>query len=333
MGEFLCSCGSGKIASACCLSDYKQWPSKYKEQRYLQYLSEDELVARAIDILSNSMALRDDLKLWLHRIDKGGAYWMQVWSDVLTECDLRGHKFPGPLAHRIRAAIIPKFDWPGLSDAIKAFREKSIKEGTYWVKYGEYRFLKDTLEKGIFRIAPASSYTDPSLNLAQQDTELEVAIMASPSEVTLEAINEKTGKSEGRVMPIGNVELKFEAPSNYYVCCLALTFDPRMFGDFQADCALIVKKPKQFYERLLPAFARQIRGCNGNGQPVVYYDPLNPPKKPLSVHFSKHFKYSYQREYRFTWNPHSFFTQFNPVFIEMGSLEDICEIIRLPSAK
>src|SRR5205085_8475920 len=116
------------------------------------------------------------------------------------------------------------------------------------VKYGRSQFLTETLKKGILRISPASSYKDPSLNYAQQDDELEVALLGLPSEVKIEAIDEKTGKSKGRIEPIGNVKFMMRAPTNYYACCLSLTFNQRLFGDFQADCALIIKDPKEFLD-------------------------------------------------------------------------------------
>jgi hypothetical protein len=237
---------------------------KYQERRYLEYFHVDDLVARANDVLTNMTTLTEDLKIGLHPINPTGEYWMRLWNDVLTECRIRGYKYPYPLEHKIEEAQIPKCDWPGLKDAIKAFKSLGIDEDTYWVKYGKYRFLKDTLEKGILRIAPASSYNDSSLNLAQQDDELMISIFGLPSEVSLEVTDGKTGKPKGRIKPKGNVKYTMTARSNYYVCCLALSFDYRLFGDFEADCALIIKEPREFMNRLfLPrvseTLCRQLR--------------------------------------------------------------------------
>jgi hypothetical protein len=303
---------------------------EYQERRYLEYLHVDDLVARANDILTNMTALTEDLKIGLHPINPTGEYWMRLWNDVLTECRIRGYRYPYPLEHKIEEAQIPKYDWLGLIGAIKAFKNLKIEEDTYWVKYGKHKFLRDTLEKGILRIAPASSYTDPSLNLAQQDDELTISIFSLHSEIMLEVTDGKTGRPKGRITPKGNVKHTVSAHSNYYVCCLALSFDHRLFGDFEADCALIIKEPREFMNRLVPAFKKKLSGYDGRSQPVVYYDPLNsPPPEKLPVYFSKHFRFWYQQEYRFIWIPPSSYKAYDPIFVEMGSLEDICEIICL----
>jgi SEC-C motif-containing protein len=341
VGVILCFCGSGKTYHDCCLKSsiangipkplkrYELWSLKYQERRYLEYLQVNDLVARAHDILTNITTLTEALKISLHPINPTGRYWMRLWSDVLTECRIRGYQYPYPLDQNIEAAKIPKHDLPGLKDAINTFKGLGIEEDTYWVKYGKYQFLKDTLEKGILRIAPASSYNDPSLNPAQQDDELKISTFSLPSEVTLEITDGKTGKPKGRINPKGNVKYTMTASSNYYVCCLALSFYNRLFGDFEADCALVIKDPIEFMNRLLPAFRKKLSGCDGCAQPVVYYDPLNPPSEQLPMYFSKHFRFWYQQEYRFIWIPPSLYKIYDLIFVEIGNLKDISEIICL----
>lgn len=330
-----CPCGSRKRFDECCeskiavfgnpvwMTNFDIWTSQYQERRYLEHLSQEDLIVREDDIVANVSFLKDDLSKGVH-ID-----WVELWAHVQIELAIRENRQPEPLVNRIKDEKLPSIDRPGLLDAVKTFRSMDVKEGSYWVKFGEYRYLKDTLEKGVLRIAPASAYSDPSLNLAQRDSELELEILSLPSEVIIEPLVDTTGKPDGRIRPLRNVEYKLSSPRNYYACCIAMTFDHRLFGDFNADCALIIKDCKEFLQSILGAFKAKVRGCKGGARPVIYFDPLHSEASQFPVCFSKHFRYSYQREYRIVWFPPIPFKQFEPIFVEMGSLKDICDIVCL----
>jgi hypothetical protein len=341
MGVILCFCGSGKTYDKCCqnqsdvsgspkiLKRYEWWDLKYKERRYLEHVSVEELVERAIDIFTNITTLREDLKIGLHHPDNGGAYWMRVWSDIMSECALRNYKYPYPLGHNIRRAQISDYNWPELPDAISAFKQMNLRPHTYWVKFGKYQFLKDTLKKGEFRISAASSFNQSHLNNAQRDQELEIVLQALPSETRIEVLDRATGKADGELRPIENVKFTLKAPTDYYTCCLALTFSHRLYGDFKSDCAMIIKEPRVFLNRLIDGFKAKLVGWRGEARTVDYYDPLDNRPGPPSVYFAKHFRYWYQHEYRVVWIPPTPIAELPPLDIVMGSLEDICEIIRL----
>ena len=53
-----------------------------------------------------------------------------------------------------------------------------------FAKYGKRDHIRASFERGVFRITPASSYLDPSLNSAQADQELEHAVV-TPNEQLL----------------------------------------------------------------------------------------------------------------------------------------------------
>ena len=104
-----------------------------------------------------------------------------------------------------------------------------------------------------------------------------------------------------------------------------------MFGDFEYDSCLIITKPVEFLERVLEKFNEALPNYRAYHSAVKYYDPLNVDKKDLPAHLSKHFRYSYQKEYRIIWTPPEPKMELEPVFLELGNLEDYCELIKLPT--
>lgn len=307
------------------------WAIQYKRRRYLEHLSVEDLVARGKDVMTNLAILTEDMLIGFQPPDKTGELWMILWADVCTEHQLRGYKYPEALQRSFVDAQLPKLDWPGVPEAIRKFRSMGLKETSYSVKFGHFKFLEGTLKKGIIRIAPASSYDDSSLNPAQKDLELELTYMGLPHEVEIDVFDGKTGKPKGKIKPVGNVQFTERSKTDYYVYCLSATFDYRLFGDFEYDCALVIKDPEKFLERLLFKFKEQFPGYTAAAHVIDYIDPLNFKSNKFSVFFSKHFRFWYQKECRAVWIPPTSVDMLEPIFLELGSLEDICEIICLPA--
>lgn len=340
MGVILCFCGSGKTYDNCCqqvdrsvppemISRQEAWHRYYKQRRYLEYMSAEELAARGDDIITNSTTLLEDLKIGFQPPEESGEIWMRMLNDILSEGYLRNKPYPYPFDHAVSIPLIPDYEWPELLDAVAAFKKMNLRPNSFWIKFGKYQFLKNTLAEGKFRISAASSFTQAHLNEAQRDQELEISFYGLPSETRLEAADKKTGKSKGFIYPKGYVKFTMKAPTDYYACCLSSTFSHRLFGDFEADCALIIKKPGTFLNRLIYAFKEKLVGWNGEARPVDYFDPYGKNPAPPSVYFAKHFRYWYQQEYRVVWRPPTPIAKLPPLDVEMGNLEDICEIICL----
>lgn len=306
------------------------WNHQYRARRYLEHLSEYELIQRTKDTLANHVILSDDLKIGLHAIHDEGEYWMIMFSDICEEFVLRGYKYPEPLAGQLADVQAPKYDWNGLSSAVKAISEKSLVSGEFLIKFGEYQYLQPMLEVGETRIMPASFYKN-SPNPAIRDSELEIKLSALPTEVTMEVIDAKTGTSKRQISPIGNIEFTLSTKSDYYLFCLAGSYAHRMFGDFKADACLIIKNPKRFLDRITEQFKFQLPDLNASGRAVDYVDPLNSNGVAANAYFSKHFRYSYQKEFRVVWIPENPSFDLKPVFLNLGDLRDYCEIMRLHS--
>lgn len=298
---------------------------QYRADRYLQHLSLNDLTQRTIDVLANYHVLNDEGKIGLRPINGEGEYWMTLFIHIMAEMDLRMANFPDGF---LKNAPLVKPTWPEIPKPVQAIKGISL-TGDYLVKYGEQRYLQPMLEKGILRIAPASSYSDPSLNLARKDTELEVSILLDPAETTVELINEETLESERPIEVIGNLTASMNYTSDYYVYCLAMKYNARLFDDFEANSCLIIHQPIKFVERLYKEVSNKLPGWTGRATGVTYYDPLRIDRMPSSVFFQKHFRYAYQREYRIVLLPPKPIKQSEPFFLELGSFEEFCDLVCL----
>ncbi len=287
------------------------------------------MVTRHNDIFTNQFILNEKLKLSFYPINEEGEYWAVMYTHILEEFVLRGYKPPEPIGERFQEILIPKYDWEGLPKAVEAFKNMNLVDGKYLLKYGKYEFLQSTLKEGKIRIMPAASYEDASLNYAIRDSELENRFRGIPTDIKMEIFDEETGESVGFIEPEEQFEYLVRARTNYYVYCLANYYSLRMFGDFEADCCLIIKDPDRFLQKLVDQFDVQMPNYKVALNHVEYFDPLNVKSSNYNVYFSKHFRFSYQQEFRVIWLPAEPTIKLEPVFLDLGNLEDCCEILRL----
>ena len=302
---------------------------QYCVNRYLQHLSLKDLIQRTKDVLAIYCVLNEQGRIGLRPINGEGEYWATLFIHIMTEMDLRKATFPDGF---LEDAPLVNPTWPEIPKPVDAIKRIKL-SGDYLVKYGEQRYLRPMFERGRLRIAPAASYNDPSLNQARKDSELEVSILLDPSETKIELVNQHTLESERTIEAIGNITATIDCTSNYYVYCLSMVYDARLFDDFEADCCVIIHQPLRFVERLYKEFSQRFPGWTGQATGVVYYDPLIIDRMPSSVFFHKHFRYAYQKEYRIVLRPPNSEKRFEPFFVELGSLEEYCDLVclQLPS--
>jgi hypothetical protein len=345
-----CICGSNKKYKRCCGANvsnnnnqYKPmhrqeiWRLLYRKRRYLEHLNKEDLAQRGKDILSNLTLLTDELQIGFQPVDRGGSYWMEIFTHLLEECSLRDISLNDILSKDEKDNPFPNYEIGGLAESVKEFSRLNLETGKYLVKYGKHQYLEPMLKKGSIRIMPASSYSDSSLNSAIRDNELETSLLTLPNEIKYEefyknievSVGDKKGKLEDFFEIEGNWTYTRVSHTDFYVYCLAYEHSYRMFGDFDADCCLVITNPTEFLRRVLEKFNEAIPNCSSYNQQVKYYDPLNVEKTNLPFYFSKHFGYAYQKEYRIIWIPPEKTNELKPIFLELGNLEDCCELITL----
>jgi hypothetical protein len=310
-------------------SEHRIWRQQYRSRRYLEYMTFKELVRRAEDVLLNSHTLNRELKIGLYPTDAEAGYWAEMFTHILEECVLRNLHYRD-LLKEVDSSITPKYDWPGLQEAVSKVGVTKLQTGNFLIKYGKEQYLRPMLDTGSVRISPASFYDDPSLNSAIRDTELELSLYSLSSEVTLIRLDPVTGEEIGQIESEGYIERSFQVPTNYYVYCLANMFSPRMFGDFDADSCLIIHRPAEFMRLLNHAFEEKMSDWTYQAKLVNYIDPFNTGEFRPELYFGKHFRYAYQKEYRVVWLPPTPKTILKPVFVELGNLDEYCELIFAP---
>jgi len=226
-----------------------------------------------------------------------------------------------------------KYAWPlPDSSADKLVQADSAWEGIkqhgsrHLIKYGKLKYLGPFFETGVTRIAPATTYSDPSLNPSIRDDELSITgfgkpPFASPSPNSNDPSDESFGA--------GTMKFTFEANSNFYVYCLAGVYDRRLLSDFDADCFLVIKDPLRFCQDLLDAGVPQLGNVTGKSMPVRYFDPFNVDPSSLNPYTAKDFRYSFQAEHRLFWTPNVPTWELKPINIHMPRISDYCELVRL----
>lgn len=203
------------------MTDQELIDQQYLADRYLQYLSLDDLVQRLRDILSNILILRDDGKGGLHDIRGEGRYWFILFCNVMTEFDLRGCSPPDGF---LENAEVPKLTWPD-PPAGSEYRDSLKFKGDFLFKFSKASWLQDMLDNGTVYLSPATRFDDPTLNPAIQDKELEMTVLEDPTKVKIFTVDQESLEEKNTIDPIGNVSFLLESPSDYYVICLTSSYN------------------------------------------------------------------------------------------------------------
>lgn len=192
------------------------WRHRYRQARDLDHLNDEELSARFFDAFNNIRTRTPKGKLGV-RIDDP---WSSVLTEVLEECSLRGYPYPGPInISKYRDTLEHAFDpIPNMDRIISRY---NLERRPYVMKFGELRWLRQTIESGCIRIASAAYYDSDDHNHARRDSELKRYVRLNPQ-------NPK----------YSDTRTSLDAQSDYYLYSLTETFTPRLFGDFAANACL-----------------------------------------------------------------------------------------------
>jgi hypothetical protein len=198
-----------------------------------------------------------------------------------------------------------------------------------FAKFGKRKHIKPAFERGILRIAPASSYADTSLNPAQADKELEHFTVTPNEHLVMGMIGLDANGKEVEA-PIQFKELfRYMMVQDFYVWCCGLGYDARLFHDFEAEAVLVIRDKEAFRSRLAQAFAKVHPASSMTDRGLTYYDPYTSRREQLTPIFSKHFRYLYQNEYRFAWTAPGDEPLAEEIFVDLGPLNDIAEYLEL----
>ncbi len=300
--------------------DAELWAFEYDCLRYLKNVPDSDLDARFYALCRNLAFLicdlRDPLPIRCHFLSTW--WWLKKRVHMLAEYHLRRRQLP---------------DTPALvnlaNGAAPLCKSKHPNDSYFVVRYSEERWLRDFIEKGTVRVAPASSYRGETLDEARKDDELNKHTYSLGDNITVTTMDGKT------IPIIGDLKRTRSLSVNYYVLCTANEHDARLFSCFPsqvgepADACAVVWDADEFARRLEVAGRSRLPKWLFHHNPVHYFDPYNlMPKEEISPGMSKDFSYAYQREYRFLWLPVAGGIADQPMFLNVGPLGDIAGLFR-----
>jgi hypothetical protein len=292
------------------------WDEEYASDPYLHHLTVEQLQERLVDITANMPFV--DRGAFPHELEE--TEWEELLEHVRSEYARRGER----VEEGNQAINVPD-PWPRLAEAKRAFGEYPGPPGQLF-KFGDSQYLEPLLKTGTLKIFPASSYAAPSMRRSRRDDELARSVLLDPRTTRVQRVG-----LDGVRRPLavsGSIRRTMRSSTDYYVWCTTTGFDPRLFDDFTANSCLIIHDGLAFGNRIHAAIERRLPGWYGADKLVRYFDPLRPEWRVLST-LHKDFRFSYQREYRFLWNPGARIARLDPVDIVLDSLEDIASLIKI----
>jgi hypothetical protein len=294
------------------LMNSARWTSaveSYAGSPYLGTLTTDDLFARFRVLTVAGFDVTPDGKLE----PTASPEWFDKQTHTIVEILRRDASLEDPRAEP---------DWSFLETAafraaVAAYQRRTLHWGdNVLAKYGSIEFLRPALERGTFRISPASYYNDPSLDVARRDAELERLLVDHTSELTA-----TFGDIHDSISPEHRAlyTRAVTSATDYYILCLAGCWQPRLFGDFNADACLVITDPARL--------------------PVTYFDPVQDLQFAsdrsdlrFAPFVNKDFNYWYQKEVRAAWlppDPKTLPTKLDHLIVTLGRPDEYCEILEL----
>ena len=293
----------------------------YLADRYLEHSSLEELVQRFKDIRRNMLTF-SSAGIPSYDLSSSVSWLIERAAHVELELELRQAT---STAITLASPEVFSSEYPKIKQAIRAWGGRSLPTSPYFVKYGKLAELKELHDEGQIWIRPASGYSDPSLNLAIRDKELET-VVGLPVGTRLERQNDN---GEYQEIPIaGRIFATKKSETDFFIYCTAAKYDHRLFDDFNSDACLLVHEPNGFGMMIVEACKQGYSDWLFAEKMVCYYDPLR-FNGIEDISFSKHFRFWYQHEYRIVLKPRDPVERLEPIKLSLGKVSDLCELIVL----
>lgn len=307
---------------------HEQWRAWYRGDRYLKGLTQLELNRRFRDLVRNFLILTPDAKIGFPPLNPEGIEWMQLITHTLEEFRLTYGPYPAGFTGEVhREEKFPDFASALAQKAASALAAHGLKSREVFLKYGKPEYMTALFEEGRLRVQPASEYSKPDHNGAVRDDELALDVSLY---LTRETVRNVVSNPQDvpEDLEWKRIDFRFSRPNDFWLYCVSSSVEPRLFVDFNAEACVIIRDREEFRRRLLAAGAAAFPGARSRDGNAIYIDPLRPRSARIDVPLSKHFKYAYQAEHRFIWEPPSA----NPLTFKdlaLGSLKDIAELVLL----
>ena len=255
---------------------------------------------------------------------------MELWTHVLEEMVLRYGPFPNGFTRDILySEPFPGFVGELASRAASAL--EYVSATGMLIKFGKLNHMRAMYERGALRVQAASFYRRSDHNGAVRDDELalDVSLALRRDDIAKVVVNPQDVPS-GDVLQ--RVDLRYESSTDYWLYCVTASAQPRTFVDFEAEACVVINDRQRFLEQISLALSPYVGRATFRHGKVNYVDPLLPNSAFIDILMSKHFRYSYQDEYRLVWVPSSPQSALDYIDVEIGSLREYADLITISSS-
>ena len=197
----------------------------------------------------------------------------------------------------------------------------------FLLRFGSRSNMQELVASGGLLFQEASTFGNAE-NLSVQDDELTLLMKRYIPTNELHHILETPVPTPFEGPGMG-LNFALSCP-NFLVLCMTDTINFRMISDWNAEAVAVIHDPLEFKRRLKDVTADLISGAGAKqleGGKVRYIDPYFPLSRP-DVPFCKHYKFAYQREYRFVIRGPKRVT-FAQRKLALGPLKDIATFVDL----
>lgn len=194
-----------------------------------------------------------------------------------------------------------------------------------FLRFGSRKNMLELYKKGGLLFQEASTFGQAE-NLSVRDDELTLLMKRYVPKDELHLIPGSPDPKtiEGRGAGLG---FSLSCP-DFLVLCMTDTINFRLISDWHAEAVVAMNDPAELTRRLHAASESLVRLAGGDvleAGKVRYIDPYFPLDNP-DVPFCKHYKFAYQREFRFVVRGGRKL-QFSDRKLQIGSIEDIADFI------
>lgn len=306
---------------------HEAWRRAYREHRYCQHLSQQELNSRIRDIVLRMLTLTSGAKIGVLDITPEGMRWFELWTHVLEEMALRFGPYPAGFTREILYSE-PFPDFAGGLASRAAAKLQHLRGGNVAIKFGKPEHMLALYERGAIRIQAASFYRRPDHNGAIRDDELLLGISLHLNrDAIIKIVSNPEDVPGGQLSQ--RMDVTFASTTDYWLYCVTTAVEPRLFVDFEAQACVVIKDLRRFTHTIRQVVATKVGQARFRSGAVTYIDPVLPHSGLIDVWMSKHFRYSHQHEHRFAWLPREPVDILPHLDVELGSLEEYAELISI----
>lgn len=297
---------------------------------YLRGLSDAALSERLVHWMNNCTQLSSTGMVDLCATENPDYFHRLM--DVLAETALRSGDI---------SKAQDRYMWsPKKNVMIKPSEETSAKIGqlqklldgkatTPLLRFGTKKRMRELFDTGGLLFQEASIFSQDE-NLSVRDDELTLLMKRYIPKDELKLI---PGAPDAKTITDRGAGLNFSLSCpDFLVLCMTDTINLRLVSDWDAKAVVIIHDAAEFERRLKTASRKLVHKAGGDeleAGKVRYIDPYFPLDHP-DVPFCKHFKFAYQREFRFVVRGGNKVAK-EERKLEIGSIKDIADFVEFDS--